>query len=468
MYNAISKYGTMIVQLGLTMILSRLIIPEAYGIVAIITVLIGFFNLFADMGLGINIIQHPEMEKDDINRLFTFSIIVGFALATLTYLSSFPLVAVYDNPEYYNLCLLVSFASFFNAINVVPNAILTRDKRFSIIALRTILCAITSGLIAVVLALLNFGVYALISQSIISALFLFIWNYNQNPLKLKSYNRKAIFKLLGTYSLYQVFFNIINYFTRNLDNLVIGKQFGSAYLAFYNKSYYLYLYPNNIFASVITGVLHPYIREYKNNFKVMYEKYIQIERLLSVIGMFTMLIFFTCSTEIIVIMFGKNWEPAGLCLKGLSICMWSQMMSSVSGSIFLGIERTDQVFKCGIINFCLIVISIIIGVVFNSIYVLSFAIGVAYNLIFIITNYVLIKKSLKLPLWALYKHILTDGIFVFAVCLASIRLPLFSETIIINLMTKASLSVLVILLYLIASKKYQLFMPYIDQIKRRT
>ena len=467
MYNAISKYGTMIVQLGLTMILSRLIMPEAYGIVAIITVLIGFFNLFADIGFGINIIQHPEMDKDDINRLFSFSLIIGIILTALTCLSSLPLVAVYDNPEYFTLCPLVSFVSFFNAINIVPNAILARDKRFNVIALRTILCAITSGLIAVILALLNFGVYALISQSIISALFLFIWNYKQNPLKLKTFKRKAIFKLLGTYSLYQVFFNILNYFTRNLDNLVIGKHFGSEDLAYYNKSYYLYLYPNNIFASVITGVLHPYIREYKSNYKAMYEKFIQIERLLSIIGIFTMLVFFTCSTEIVLIMFGKNWEPAGLCLKGLSICMWSQMMSSVSGSIFLGIERTDQMFKCGIINFCLILISIIIGVVCNSIYVFSIAIGVAYNLIFIITNYILIKKSLKLPLWAVYKYILTDGIFVFVACLASLLLPSFSESIILNLITKAILSVTVVLIYLIVSKKYRLLMPYIEQIKRR-
>ena len=466
MYNAISKYGTMIVQLGLTMILSRLIMPEAYGIVAIITVLIGFFNLFADIGFGINIIQHPEMEKDDINKLFSFSLIVGIILTVLTFLSSLPLVAIYNNPEYYSLCSIVSFASFFNALNVVPNAILTRDKRFKIIALRTISCTITSGVIAVILALMNFGVYALISQSIISALFLFVWNYKQNPLRLKTFKRKAIFKLLGTYSLYQVFFNILNYFTRNLDNLVIGKYFGSEDLAYYNKSYYLYLYPNNIFASVITGVLHPYIREYKSNYKAMYEKYIQIERLLSIIGIFTMLVFFTCSTEIILIMFGKNWEPAGLCLKGLSICMWSQMMSSVSGSFFLSIERTDQMFKSGIINFCLIVISIIIGVTFDSIYVFSIAIGVAYNLIFIITNYILIKKSLKLPLWTFYKHILTDGIFVFAACLVSILLPSFSESIIISLIIKTTLSVTVVLIYLIVSRKYRLLIPYIDQFKR--
>ena len=101
-YNALAKYGNMVVQLGLTMILSRLILPESYGVVAIISVVIGFISLFADMGLGINVIQHPEMCSNDINRLFSFSVIVGLLLLVVTILAAFPLTLFYNNEIFLN------------------------------------------------------------------------------------------------------------------------------------------------------------------------------------------------------------------------------------------------------------------------------------------------------------------------------------------------------------------------------
>lgn len=454
-YNAISKYGTMLVQLGLTMILSRLIVPEAYGIIAIITVLLGFFQLFADMGLGVNIIQHPELPVQEIEKLFSFSCILGLVLSLLALFSSYPLAFFYSDSTYKSVCPLIAIVCFFNSINVIPNAILTRDKRFDLIAKRSIMCALISGLVAVILALLNLGVYALVIQSIFSSIFFFIWNYIHNPLHLKKFELSQVMSILGSYSLYQIMFNFLNYFTRNLDNLFIGRKFGSANLAYYNKSYYLYLYPNNIFASVITGVLHPYIREYKNNYVPLLEKYYRIEKYLSLIGAFTMASFFVCSNEIILIMFGDSWKPACLCLKCLSICMWSQMMSAVSGSIFLGIERTDQLFKCGIINFLMIVFSIIVGVIFNSIYILSLFIGISYNLIFVITNFILLNRTMKSSIWSLFSKISYDGLFSFFVCGLSLLVCLEAPNMWVSLIIKMIFVIILYLIYLIFSGQFK-------------
>lgn len=457
-YNAVAKYGSMVFQLGLTMILSRLILPEAYGVVAITTVLLGFLALFSDMGLGISIIQHPEMKKEDINRLFSFSIVVGIILAIITALAAFPLTSIYNEALYYTLCPILSIVSLFQALNVVPNSILMRDKQFKVIAIRTIFCTVVSGIIAVVFAYLGFGIYALIIQSIISQLFLFIWNYIYAPLSLVSFNFRHVAEVLGSYSLYQVLFNFLNYFTRNLDNLVIGKYFGSAPLAQYNKSYYLYLYPNSIFAAVLTGVLHPYLREYKKDNEKMFDKYLQIEKLLSLIGIFTMISFFTCSNEMVLIFFGNNWGPAGIYLKCLSLCMWTQMMGSVSGSIFLGLERTDQIFKCGIINLSLLICSIVIGVYFNSLVVLSLCVAITYNLIFVITNYILIKNTMNINLKRFYSKLIWDGLFCFGFILVIYFLPPLTENLLFSLVFKMLICIFAYILYITISKQWSLLL----------
>jgi len=466
LYNALGKYGTMIVQLGLTMILSRLILPEAYGVVAITSIVIGFLNLFADIGLGINIIQHPEMEKDDIGRLFSFSLSVGVVLAILTALAAFPISVFYDNSIYYTLCPLVSIVTFFNAANVVPNAVLMRDKRFKTIAIRTIVCAAVSGGVAVVLAFLALGVYALVAQVIISSLFLFIWNYANVPVRPVAFKTKNVLHLLGSYSLFQVLFNFLNFFTRNLDNMLIGRYFGAASLAHYNKSYFLYLYPNNIFASVITGVLHPFIREYKNDAGMMYEKYMQIMKFLSLIGVFTMITFFVCSREMVLLVFGPNWELAGTYLKCLSICMWTQMMGSVSGSIFLGVERTDQTFKCGIINLSLLILAILCGIYYHDMIVLSFGVGIAYNLIFIITNYILIVRTLHQSSLKLYKRIGLDGGFAFAVLAVSLLLPEISDSLVLSLIYKFLFCLVLYVAYLLVTRQMNILKSMLLTIKK--
>ena len=456
LYNAIARYGSMIVQLGVTMILSRLISPEAFGVVAITSVLLGFLNLFADLGLGISVIQHPEMEKNDINRLFSFSVVVGIILGLITIAFALPLTSIYSEPLYKTICPVLSLVSFFQAVNVVPSSILMRDKRFKAIAIRTILTSLASGIVAVILAWIGFGVYALIFQSIVSYAFLFIWNYLDHPLVLASFGIRKISELLGVYSLFQVLFNFLNFFTRNLDNLVIGKYFGPAPLAQYNKSYVLYLYPNNLFAAVLTGVLHPYIREYKSDYTAMFGKYMQIEKILSLIGVFTMMTFFLCSNEIVLIMFGNNWLPAGEYLKCLSLCMWTQMMSATSGSIFLGLERTDQIFKCGIINFILLITAISCGGWLGSLLVLSLCVSAAYNLIFVITNYILIKKTMSIKLRKFFTPILWDGVFVFSFVLMAFFIPEISTNIFLSLLIKLTICTIAYALYITVSKQWKL------------
>jgi teichuronic acid exporter len=466
LYNFISKYGMMIVQVGLTMVLARIILPEEFGVVAILTVLLSFFNLFADMGLGISIIQHPKMTKNEHNQLFSFSIIVGICLLLIMLLLAYPISIIYNNQDYLKMVPLISIAAFLEAINIIPNAILIRDKRFDIIAKRTIICTVITGSIAVGLAAAGFGAYALIIQSICSSLSVFVWNYINYPLRPSKFSLRMTTLLMGKYSLFQFLFNIINYFTRNLDNLVIGAKLGNVALGYYNRAYTLNLYPNTIFTSVITGVLHPYIRDYKKNHDELIKKLLEILKLLSIIGVFVMIVCYWCSTEIISIMFGANWLPAAEIFKMLSICIWAQMLSSVAGSVFLGVERTDQTFKCGLINLILIIGAITIGILNNNLKILSLSVSIAYNIIFLLTYYILIVKTLKGDFYGFIKVFVSDiscaAFFVIVVTF----IPNFSNNVWVSLFAKTAICALYYLVYLLTSKKINILTNILKNVVR--
>ena len=464
-YNGISKYATMIVQLGISMILARLLMPEAFGIVAIVTIILNFLSLFADMGLGISIIQHPEMEKLEQRKLFSFSIVLGFIVALIMCLMAIPVAYIYHNAQYYILCPLLSVAGFFNTLNIIPNAALARDKRFDLIAIRSVLSALIPGIVAVVLSYFGTGIYALIAQYVFNSIFLFFWNYIKYPLHPTRFEFKIVLGLMGKYSLFQFLFNMLNYFTRNLDNLLIGARLGDEQLGYYNKAYTLNLYPNSIFANIFTGVLHPYIRDYINDFDTLIKRIVDIMKYISFFGVFVSMICFYCAPEIITVFFGSNWEPAILCFQMLTICMWGQMLSSVAGSVFLGIERTDQTFKCGIINIIVIVVAITIGLFNKSIVWVSFCVGIAYNLIFFITYYILIKKTLNRSFLRFMKNFLSDFVFT-VLCFIGIWLfaPQLEMGLWLRMIVKSCLCLIVFLLYVLLSGKYKLLCQMVRRL----
>lgn len=468
LYNGISKYATMIVQLIISMILARLLLPEAFGVVSIVTIILNFLALFADMGLGISIIQHPEMEMIQQRKLFSFSIVLGVAVAVIMCLTAFPISLIYKNSQYFILCPLLSVAAFFNTLNIIPSAVLMRDKRFDLIAIRGVLSAFLPGILAVVLSYCGAGVYALIIQYIFNAIFLFLWNYIKYPLIPTRFEYKIVIGLMGKYSLYQFLFNMVNYFTRNLDNLLIGAKLGEAQLGYYNKAYTLNLYPNSIFTNVFTGVLHPFIRDYKNDTEILLNRIIEIMEYISFFATLVSIICFYCSKEIIQLFFGYNWNQAIPCFQMLTLSMWAQMLSSVAGSVFLGIERTDKTFKCGIINIILIIIAVSIGILNSSIKWVSFCVGIAYNVIFYITYYILIKETMHHSFIEFFKHFYTDYAFMIVFfLLIFFGAPEFELGILANILLKVSICIFAYIVYIMLFKKYRLMMQMMHYFCKR-
>lgn len=465
-YNAMAKYGTMIIQIIITMVLARIILPEEYGVVAVLTVMLGFFYLIADMGLGISIIQHPEMDKKNQKQLFSFSIFVGFFISIVVSLLSYPLSSIYNNDVYFVLCPIISSAAFFNSANIVPNAMLIRDKRFDLIAIRSLVVNFLTGFFAIILAYAGVGVYALIFQAVFSSLAVFLWNYYNYPLKLSKFGVENLKNLLGKYSLYQFIFNILNYFTRNTDNLVIGAKMGDVSLGYYNKAYTLNLYPNMIFTSVITGVLHPYLRDEKDDYIKLLNKLTSILKMLSICGVLVMIVCYFASYEIINIFFGPNWNGAVSSFQMLSLCIWSQMLLSVAGSVFLGIERTDQVLKCGIINVVSMVITIAVLVQFNSLGIISLGVSILYNLIFIWTYYILISQTLKESYVNFMKKFYLDFVAAIIFILFTQIFNIGTDNLFLSLFVKIIICISYFLMYLLLSNQLGIIQKIIRLIIR--
>ena len=346
-YTSLAKYASYVVQLVVTAILARLLTPEDYGVVAVATVFIAFFSLLSNIGIGPAIIQYKELTKNDLNSIFSFTAYVGVVMSLLFYISSWFIANYYENDTLVPVCQILSLTILFNCLIIVPLNIQYRDKNFKYAAIASLSTHIGTAIIAIVLALLDFGVYALVFQQVLSAVFLFLLFYAKDRLRFKFKVDGSSLKKIMSFSIYQFLFNLINYFARNLDKLLVGRFIGMAPLGQYEKSYRLMMLPLQNLTFAITPVMQPVFSTMQNDLQLMAEKYKKLFSLLCYIGFPLSVLLFFSGKELILLFFGDQWTDAILPFRILALSVGLQMLNGTTGSIYQSANATKQLFISG-------------------------------------------------------------------------------------------------------------------------
>ena len=129
-YTALAKYSGVVISLVVAGILARLLSPDDFGIVAVATVIIAFFNLLTDMGVSPAIVQHKSLTKDDLSDIFSFTVWTGIGISILFFASSWIIADYYQSDTLRILCQLLSVNLFFASATIVPGAMFYRNKEF--------------------------------------------------------------------------------------------------------------------------------------------------------------------------------------------------------------------------------------------------------------------------------------------------------------------------------------------------
>ena len=395
-YTALAKYSGIIISLVVAGVLARLLSPDDFGIVAIATVIIAFFGIFTDMGISPAIIQNKTLTEHELSDIFSFTLWMGIGLSVLFFAASWPIAAYYDSPILRILCQLLCVNLFFASANIVPNALFYKNKEFKFIALRSFGIQVASGAAAVIAALSGAGLYALIISPILSSILIFGISIKRYPQRASlTLGLKAIRKIFS-YSAYQFLFNVINYFSRNLDKLLIGKYMGMSQLGYYEKSYRLMMLPLQNITQVITPVMHPIFSDYQNDLQRLSSAYERIMRLLAFIGMpLSVLLFFTAK-EVTLIIFGDQWLPSVPVFRILTLSVGVQIILSSSGSIFQAAGDTRSLFICGLFSSVLNVSGMLLGIFwFGTLEAVAWCIVITFCINFIQCYWQMYRITLK-------------------------------------------------------------------------
>lgn len=447
-FTAISKYLSLFISLGVSAILSRILTPEDYGVIAIAMVIIGFITLLTGTGMGPAIIQNQTLTESNISSIFSFTTYLS-VIAAVIFAACSPLIAhIYGDPQLLPLCLLLSINLLFSLLNIVPNALLFKEKRFKYIAIRTITVQVALGIISVIAAFCGAGIYALLINPILGSILLFLISYlcYKTPFRFR-FEFEPVKRILP-YSAYQIGFNIINYFYRNIDKLLIGKYMNLSQLGYYEKSYRLMMLPLENVSNVINPVLHPLLCEHQQEPSFIFNQYKKVTRYFAYFGFLISIYCFFCARDLMLIIFGQQWEESVGVFRIFSLSIGIQLVQSAVGAVFQSTGHVKQMFYAGICALFIMLTAIVGGLFSGSLDWLSVYVVIAFYVIFLVYHYTLISKvmheSLGNFLLTLVRPI-TASLILAGILLVA-YLFFTTDSLILNLLIKTAVTIVGVIL----------------------
>lgn len=385
-----------VIQLGSTMILARILTPQDYGMMAMVVSITGLAAILNNLGLSMATVQRAEITHEQVSTLFWINAGVG-TLVTLIVASLAPLVAwFYQTPALVWMTLVLSCNFFINGLGVQHSALLSRQMRFLSLAKIQVLSTIIGIGTAIVAAKHGLGYWALVLNSVVTSLTGVIgtWIAVRWIPGLPRRDKEVLSMVkFGTDI---VGFNIINYFARNLDNILIGRFHGSAALGLYSKAYQLLMMPITNLRDPMTRVAMPVLSRLQNDpaqYRNYYMKFISI---LAFVSMPLVVFLFVCSDQIIMLLLGSQWIGASSIFRILAIAAFIQPVSTTWGLILLSTGKSSRYFRWGVVNSIVISISFFCGLAWGTKGVASAYAIATYLLLYPTLAYAMTESPIKI------------------------------------------------------------------------
>jgi PST family polysaccharide transporter len=309
-WSGISVIGREVSRTIFTIVLARLVGPEAFGIVAQAVVYIGIVGLLLDQGFSSALIQRPKVEPDMPGVVVSVNLAVG-GLLTVATLAVAPLWASFMSTPQLTLVLAVLAPSLLiRAASITPRAMLMRTMQFRKIGIADVASAMVGGVLGVVAAILGASYWALVVQIVstdvvVVLVLLAVGAGNRPNLRMGRLREIAAFS-------WRAFAAglLINSVSRNIDNLLVGRFQGPSALAFYGLAYRLLLLPVQLASTTIGGVLFPAFSRLAHDLAALRAELGRATRALAALALPAMALVAAAAPQLVLLLFGNQWTPA--------------------------------------------------------------------------------------------------------------------------------------------------------------
>lgn len=402
LWSFVEKFSMSGIQFVLNVVLARLIVPGEYALIAMISIFIAIGQTFIDSGFSQALIQKQDRTEKDFSTVFYFNIIVAIVIYICIYLIAPYIAAFYNNGIFVKLTRIVGLNLIISSLAIVQRTKLIINVDFKTLAKGSIFSVCVSGIIGVVCAYCNLGVWAMVLQSVIYQIlltsFLFI-SLKWNPKLLFSIES---FRQLFSYGSKLLFSRLLNTVCQNLYSIIIGKCYPSSNVAYYNTANQIAVFPSGHLTDMINRAIFPLQCELQNNICRLREVYLTFVRLSTYVIAPIMIGILVLSEPLVKLLLTDVWLDVIPLLQILCLAnMLYPIMSS--NQMFNVLGRTDMYLKLEIIKKIFFVIILMTTLPFG---IVMMCWGVClYNVIEIIVTIILLKKVFPINFYDVLKSV---------------------------------------------------------------
>ena len=344
------------------LVLARLLSPDAYGLIGIITIFITVFNSIVDSGFSNALIRKNDATDKDYNTMFLVNMGISVVLFGLMFLCAPFIAQFFARPELTALCRVMGIVVVINALSIVQNTVLTKRLDFKTKTKASFISSIISGVVGIVMAYSGYGVWALVGQQISRQLLntICLWIFNRwfpnFTFSIVSFREmwKFGWKLLVS--------AMIDTTWKEIYQVVIGKCYSPATLGLYTRASQFSSICSSNLTTIIQRVSYPALSKMQDDRARLKNGYKRVIKITMLVTFTLMLGLGGCAKSLILVLIGEQWLP---CVPMLQIVCFSMMfypLHALNLNMLQVQGRSDLFLKLEIIKKCIAVIPLLLGV----------------------------------------------------------------------------------------------------------
>jgi teichuronic acid exporter len=235
-WSAVDKFAVQFGQFFVGIVLARILLPEDFGLIGMLTIFITLSQTFIESGLGIGLIQRQERAEVDFSTLFVFNLAVSSFFYLLLFFSAPFISSFFEQPQLTDLTRILGLTLFLNAFAIVQRTKLTIAINFKSIAKSNVIGMTAGGFCGIMAAINGYGVWSLVIQMLIGsfASSLSLW-FLTNWIPSIAFSKKS-FKSLFGYGSKLLIAGLYAQILNNVYNICLGKFYTTASLGYYTRA----------------------------------------------------------------------------------------------------------------------------------------------------------------------------------------------------------------------------------------
>jgi polysaccharide transporter, PST family len=349
------------IQMLATVVLARLLAPADFGLLIMVTTFSVLLMNFGLNGFTEAVLQREEIDHALASNLFWINVGVSLLL-TIGFATAGPLLArLYGDPRVTAVAVAMSLTIFFTSLSVHHLALLKRAMRFSVVSSNDIVARAVSVAVSILLGWAAWGYWALVAGAVALPVAMSVgaWTLCRwvPGLPRRGVGTRAMVRFaMNAYGRFAA-----NYFSRNLDNLLVGWWFGPQSLGFYKKAYDLFVLPANQLSAPLTAVAVSTLSRLPRDPATQGRHFLSALSMLAFVGMGLGAGLTLMGEDLIFVLLGPGWEESGRIFTFFGPGIGMMLLYGTHGWLHLSLGRADRWFRWGFVEFSVTGLLFLVG-----------------------------------------------------------------------------------------------------------